>query len=205
MEANSFAMVAAKKNRTPVAVLGTLTEFHREPIPYDMAALVELVAYLDPDLLCLDIAPEKWEQQDFSDLPAEYQEALLPLAHQTDMVVVPIGQDPPTSGWRGAIIKIMRRLLAYLQRTAPGPQSINQGPRHTIANLLYDIINRLAGGDVRRALRAHTDELTQAVLDVAERDPGSRVLVVVNVQHCHHIRHRLEHRPQIESVRYSQL
>jgi hypothetical protein len=195
---------------TPIAVLGTLTEFHREPIPYDMLALVQLVADLDPDLLCLDIAPDKWEQQDFSDLPPEYQEALLPLAHQTDMVVVPIGSDrpvpePTAGGWRGSVIKRMRGLLAYLQRTAPGPQSINQGPRHTIANILYQVIGWLAGDDVRRALSGHTNELTRAVLAVAERDPGSRVLVVVNVQHCHHIRHKLEHQPQIQSVRYSQL
>ena len=45
---------------TPVAVLGTLAEFHREPIPYDLAALVRLAVTLRPDLLGLDMTTEQW-------------------------------------------------------------------------------------------------------------------------------------------------
>lgn len=44
---------------TPVAVLGTLAEFHREPIPYNLAALVRLVTELRPDLLCLDLTVQR--------------------------------------------------------------------------------------------------------------------------------------------------
>ena len=75
---------------TTIAVLGTLAEFHREPIPYNLTALVHLVADIHPDLLCLDMTTEQWQQQDFATLPPEYQEALLPLAEQTDIVVVPL-------------------------------------------------------------------------------------------------------------------
>ncbi len=49
---------------TPVAVLGTLAEFHKEPIPYDMKALIGLVSDLRPDLLCLDMTFEQWWQCD---------------------------------------------------------------------------------------------------------------------------------------------
>src|SRR3990170_9094885 len=102
---------------TPVAVLGTLAEFHREPIPYDLRALVRLVTDLRPDLLCLDITPKQWQQRDFSDLPPEYRDALLPLAHQTDIVVVPIGEEQPLAeptahGWRGRLITALRHWLA---------------------------------------------------------------------------------------------
>ena len=45
---------------TPVAVLGTLAEFHREPIPYDLAALVRFAVTLRPDLLGLDMTTEQW-------------------------------------------------------------------------------------------------------------------------------------------------
>ena len=50
---------------TPVAVLGTLAEFHEEPIPFDLNAFVRLVARLRPDLLCLDMTPDDWRQRDF--------------------------------------------------------------------------------------------------------------------------------------------
>ncbi len=196
--------------RTRVAVLGTLAEFHREPIPYDLSALVRLVTDLRPDLLCLDLTPEQWQRRDFADLPPEYRDALLPLAHQTDIVVVPIAGDrPPTeptaTGWRGSTIGILRRWLAFLQRTAPGPDAINQGWRHHIADLLYGLIAWLAGSEAVREWRAHTNHLTRQVLEVAHRDPGRRVLVVVNVRHCHHIRPVLREYPELAVVPYSEL
>lgn len=201
-------MAASKQTR--VAVLGTLAEFHREPIPYDMAALLDLVANIDPDLLCLDITQEQWQAQTFENLPPEYQEALLPLAHQTDIVVTPIagGQPPPipeASGWRGAGIRWLRNRIATIERNAPGPDAINQGWRHHLANYLYDATRRLSANEAEKAMHKHMDHLTQAVLRVARRDPGARVLVVLNVQYCHIIRERLRHHDDIEVTSYMNL
>lgn len=197
-------------NNTPVAVLGTLAEFHKEPIPYDLKALVRLVARLKPDLLCLDMTLAQWQRRDFSELPPEYQEALLPLAYQTDIVIAPIsGEYPPDEptapGWRGKAIGTFRSWLATLQRTAPGPDAINQGLRHLIADSLYSMNAWLAGPVIRRKLREHTHHLTQAVLELARRDPGVRILVVVNVRHCHIIRAALRKYPEIQIVKFSDL
>jgi hypothetical protein len=197
-------------SRTPVAVLGTLAEFHREPIPYDLGALLRLVIALRPDLLCLDLTPDEWQRRDFRALPPEYREALLPLAYQTDIVVAPIGgvaspEEPTASGWKGTIVAQFRRWLAYLQRTAPGPAAINQGLRHHLANLLYDAIALLVGRETYRQWKAHTDQLIRAVIEVVQRDPGRRVLVVVNVRHCHVIREALRKRPEVQVVEYRHL
>ena len=194
--------------RTPVAVLGTLTEFHHEPLPYNLKTLVELATTLRPDLLCLDITPDQWQRRDFADLPPEYRAALLPLAYQTDMVVVPIGEvrpleEPQASGWRERASALLRKGLILLQRTSPDPAAINQGWRHHVANELYDTIARLAGQGARHAWHAHTAYLTQRVLETARRDPGCRILVVVNVRYCHHLRPALRQSPEIEVVPYS--
>lgn len=193
-----------------VAVLGTLAEFHQEPIPYDLAALVRLVTGLKPDFLCLEMSPEQWQTQDFGDLPPEYREALLPLAYQTDMVVVPIaGAKPPPEptapGWRGKLIELARKGLALLVRTAPGPAAINQGWRHDLANLLYEWIARLAGGRLEPNWRQRRHHMIQQVLNLVRRDPGRRVLVVVNVRHCHHLRPALREYPEIEEVNFMEL
>jgi hypothetical protein len=200
----------AEVERARVAVLGTLAEFHQEPIPYDMSALLDLVAEIDPDLLCLDMTPEQWQKQDFGDLPPEYQEALLPLARQTDIVVAPIGRGPSllrpqAAGWRGKTINWLRNRIATIQRAAPGPDAINQGWRHHLANLLYDTMRWLAGSNLERATHEHTDRLTEEVLNVARRDPAARVLVVVNVQYCHIIRERLRAHDDVEVAAYTDL
>ncbi len=196
--------------RTPVAVLGTLAEFHKEPIPYDLNALIQLVTRIRPEMLCLDITQKEWTERKFDDLPPEYREALLPLAYQTDMVVVPIaGAHPPIepklAGGRGKLVELTRRWLAFLQRTAPGPDSINSGIRHHIADALYSFNEWLAGIETRQAFKQHTIQLTQAVLNLARRDPAARILVVVTVRHCHHIRKALRKHSEIRVLMYSDL
>jgi hypothetical protein len=193
-----------------IAVLGTLAEFHQGPLPYDLAALVDLVAHINPDLLCLDISREHWQRQDFSSLPPEYGEALVPLAAQTDIVVVPIGTGgmmprATAVGWRGDLIGWARKLLDRIQSSAPGPEAINQGWRHDLGNALYSLTRRLAGKAVNHAYHAHIEQVTLAVLDVALNNRGSRILVVTNIQYCHHIRPQLQKHPEIQVYTYQDL
>ncbi|MCG3212532.1 MAG: hypothetical protein FOGNACKC_06202 [Anaerolineae bacterium] len=196
--------------KSRIAVLGTLAEFHREPIPFDLAALVQLVDDLAPDFLCLELTPQRWQQQDFSDLPPEFGEALLPLAYQTDMVVVPIAEaDPPAeptaSGWRGWLIERLRWGLALIVRSAPDATAMNQGWRHDWANMLYSAIARLAGGGIEQQWHAHQQHMMAQVANLARRDPGRRILVVVNVRHCHHLRPALSRNSELEVVPFSEL
>jgi hypothetical protein len=195
---------------TSVAVLGTLAEFHDEPLPYDLSALVELVAEQRPDLLCLDITPEQWRGEEFADLSPEYQEALLPLARQTDIVVVPIASESPppepmATGWRGRTIRLLRGWLARLQQGASGPEAVSEGTRHFVADLVYGAAAWLAGDEVRVAWRTYTERLIDRVRETVRRDPDSRILVAVNVRHCHHVRRALGKHPSIKAVRLREL
>jgi hypothetical protein len=165
---------------------------------------------MHPDLLCLDMTPDQWQQQDFGDLPPEYREALLPLAYQTDIVVAPIAEEhppaePTATDRRGRLIALLRRGLTYIQRSAPGPAAINQGWRHDLANLLYHLIAELAGGKAEREWQAHRHHLIEQILHLARRDPGRRILVVVNIRHCHHIRPALKKYTEVEIVPYVDL
>lgn len=196
--------------KTRVAVLGTLMEFQDDALPYDVDAIVDLVVDVHPDFLALDMTPEQWAQRDFGGLPVEYREALLPLAHQSDIVVVPIGGDhsqeyAQASGPRGNIAAVLRFGLAAIQRSAPNLDSINRGVRHDAANLLYHLSETLAGDDLQQAHTEHSEQLTERVLELAHRDPGSRVLVVVSVQHCHLIREQLRPHQEVEVVAYPDL
>ncbi|GGL59692.1 hypothetical protein [Planomonospora parontospora] len=195
---------------THVAVLGTLAEFHAEPIPYDLAALVRMVYEQRPDLLCLDITTEQWTERAFSDLPPDYRDALIPLADQTDIVIVPVAgtrspTEPAAPGWRGTAIRLLRRCLASLQRSARSPAAANAWHRHLLADLLYGLSALLAGRGARRAWREHTERLVARVHQAASNDPGARILVAVNVRHCHHVRRALRRLPGIRLVRHDRL
>jgi hypothetical protein len=197
--------------RTRVAVVGTLAEFHREPVPYDLAALVRLIQEQRPDLLCLDIAAEQWASGAFDDLPPEYRDALIPLADQTDIVVVPVaGGAPPAepvmaAAWRGATIRMPRRWLGCLQRTMRGPATASHGPRHDAAAALYWLTATLAGRRALRAWRRHTERLVERICEAARRDPGCHILVAVNVRHGHHVERALRRRTELRLVPYQRL
>jgi hypothetical protein len=82
---------------------------------------------------------------------------------------------------------------------------MNQGWRHDGANVLYHLIARLAGGDVEQQWHMHQQHMIEQVANLARRDPGRRILVVVNVRHCHHLRPALSHAPDLEVVTFSEL
>lgn len=203
-------MTMESNERTKVAILGTLAEFHNEAIPYDVSALLELVAKINPDLLCLELTPKQWHERDYDEVPLLYHEALLPLARQTDIVVAPIGceKSPPQPGrmgWRGTVINMLRKWIAMMQRTARGPDDMNQGWRHSLTNYLYDATRWLAGGNANRETKDYRAHLVRRVLEVSRRDRGARVLVVVNIQHCHILRETLRTYDDIEVPAYPEL
>jgi hypothetical protein len=200
----------ANDQRTRVAVLGTLAEFHNGAIPFDMSSLLELAANVNPEFLCLDITPQQWRDRDFDTLPPEYREALLPLALQTDMVVAPIGGAinwtvEAMAGWRHKAIDRLRSWISAIQRRAPSPEALNRGWRHELVNTLYYATRRLTKGDRRQVARTHAEHLTEQVLAMSERDPGARLLVVVNVQYCHLIRQRLREHDEVIVTDFSEL
>ncbi len=208
---------ATASARTPVAVVGSLAEFQPDPTPYDLAALVRFVREIAPDLLCLDLTLEEWQRRDFGGLPAEYRDALLPLADQTDIVVVPIGdgggsdasvmgRDGPSkeAGVGRSLSMRLQAAVGSLQRGADSPVAVDQGARHWIADLLYHLIDGLLGGSARHAA-AHREALVARIIELARRDPGRRILVVVNARYCHYLRAELRRHPEVALVRYSEL
>lgn len=200
----------SEPGNTRVAVLGTLTEFTSDPLPFDAQALVKLVLDIQPDLLCLDLTPDEWQRRDFGGLPQEYRQALLPLADASDLVVAPVGtgsqpESQTPAGWRGWLTRVARRGLALLQRSAPGPAALNAGWRHELANWLYDLIVSLAGKGAADFRESHMHSLAGNILSAARNDPGAHILVVVNLQYCHHLRPMLREQPGIEVVPFDQL
>lgn len=208
----------ANGGRSPVAVVGTLAEFRPDPTRYDLATLVRFVRDIGPDLLCLDMTLAQWQRRDFGGLPIEYRDALLPLADQTDIVVVPIGDgggseestdvEDGSRGPAGPRRRLTRRLngaVASLESGVRSPVAVDQGVRHHVAETLYHVIDWLHGPSSVHAVHAHRDALVQRIVEVARHDAGRRILVVVNARYCHHLRRELRRQPEVSVVSYSEL
>lgn len=200
----------------PVAIVGTLAEFRPEPVAYDFSELVRFVAAIGPDLLCLDMTLDQWLRRDFGGLPPEYRDALLPLASQTDIVVVPIGDggetarpgegnDTSPTGVRGRLHRRLRATVARIQRGAHSPVAVGEGLRHVLAETLLYLVDRVEKSPARETAATHREALVERIVELARRDPDRRILVVVNARHCHRLRWALRSRPEVAPVRYSNL
>ena len=198
---------------TRLAVLGTLADMHCQPLAYDLTCLRRLVSDCSPDLLCAEVAQETWEHGDLSTAELEVREALAPVEASTDIVLVPVAPSEkkydefsPRTGWRQNTVRFLRRLLRWGQRKAGSPEAINGfwfgAFCHTICAL-----SEISWSPQDRAFWDQQNRaMVENILQVVRRDPGRRVLVVVQCQRLHRLVPLLRTYPEdIQIVPYQNL
>ena len=199
--------------QTRLAILGTLADLHRQPLTYNLSCLRNLVANLEPDLLCAEVTPGAWEGGDLTAAAIDVREALTPVVASTDIVLVPVIPTPeqfgdfiPSSGWRRSLAQALDRLLLWGQRKADRPEVIN-GPWFGIfCHTLCWLIERTWTAKDRQAWIAQNRIIAENILQAVQRDPGRRVLVAVQCQRLHWLVRTLKAHPEdLEIVRYQEL
>ena len=199
--------------RTHLAILGTMSDLHRQPISYDLNCLQKIIADVSPDLLCAEITVEDWEREDFSRAAVEVREALASVIASTDIVLIPVAPTleryadfTPDSGWRRRFVRTFDRLLRWGQIQADDARTVN-GPWfgafcHTICWLtesLWSVNDRLAW-------EKQNEELAENIIGAVRRDSGRRVLVTVQCQRLHRLMPLLHaHHDLFEIVGYQNL
>ncbi len=199
--------------RTRLAILGTMSDLHRQPIAYDLDCLRKVVADLAPDLLCAEITMEAWEHEDFSRVSLEVREALAPIIASTDIVLIPVAPTPeqyadfsPDSGWKSRLVRTFDRLLRWGQIQADDVQTVN-GPWfgafcHTVCWLTESLWN----AKDRAVWEKQNEELTENIVRAVQRDSGRRVLLTVQCQRLHRLIPLLQaHDDLFEIVGYQNL
>ncbi len=200
-------------SHTRLAVLGTISDLHREPLAYDLACLRSIVTDLAPDLLCAEITREAWESSDLSLASLEVREALAPVEAATDIVIVPVASTlkhyvdfAPSERWRRDLVYTFDRLLQWGQRKANRPEAINGLMFGAFCHTVCWLTEKMWTAEDRAAWQAQNKALAENILQAVQRDPGRRVLVAVQCQRLHRLLPLLHtHAEVFEIVNYQVL
>ena len=199
-------------SRTRLAVLGTLSDLHRQPIAYDLNCLRALVADLAPDLLCAEITREAWEGGDLSAAAVEVREALAPVVAATDIVLVPVLPTPthyadftPATGWRRDVARAFNRALRWGQREADRPEAVNGAIFGAFCHTLCALTEMMWTAEDRAAWEAQNRALAENIVQAVQQDRGRRVLVTVQCQRKHWLAAHLRRQADVELVDYWEL
>jgi len=206
-------MNTASSSRTRLAVLGTISDLHREPLAYDLACLRAIVAELAPDLLCAEITPQAWEGGDLASAPVEVREALAPVGAATDIVIVPVASTAkqyidfsPAEQWRRNLIRAFDRLLRWGQRKVNQPEAVNGLLFVSFCHTVCWLTEKLWAPEDRAAWEAQNRVMAECILQAVQRDPGRRVLVAAQCQRLHRLLPLLRtHAEVFEIVNYQVL
>lgn len=198
-------------NRTRIALLGTLSDLHKQPIRYDLAELARIVVETQPDLLGVEVERDDFERDDLSHAPLEVREALIPLARRSDTVIVPIGagsQDELRAlgeGVRAALIRALDATLVAIQTAANDARRINSAFVSHTCGLICHLEEHTCGERGRRAWAQTNEKMLTNIVAMAERDPQARILVAVQCRRKHWLEPKLRKMPDIELENYWEL
>lgn len=180
--------------QTRLALLGTMSDLHRQPISYDLDCLKKVVADVSPDLLCAEITIDVWEHEDLSKASLEIRDALAPVIASTDIVLVPISPNlkqftefAPVSGWRQRLVRTFDWLLRWGQIQADNVQAVNGMWFETFCHTVCWINEALWNDRDRAAWEKQNEEMVENIIHTVQRDSGRRVLVVVQCQRVHQL------------------
>ncbi len=202
-----------KPTHTRLAILGTMSDLHRELLPYDLACLRKIIAEGAPDLLCAEVTLADWEQSQLAAAELEVREALVPVVNTTDIVLVPVapsrkkyGEFAVETGWRKQIAQVGLNTLRWGQRKAARPQAIHGYLFGAFCHTICALTEASWTAEERAEWNRQNQSMVDNILQVVRRDPGRRVLVVVQCQRMHRLKQVLKaHTGELEIVRYQHL
>lgn len=198
-------------NSTRIAVLGTLSYLHQQPIHYDLAELGRIVAEIQPDLLGVEADRDEFERGDLEHSPIEVRDTLVPLARKSDMVIVPVGAPspeelrPPHTGVRAALTRVLDATLRQVQTTANDARRVNSASVSHACGLICHLEEYTCGERGRQAWNIANGRILTNIDEIARRDPGTRILVAVQCRRKHWLEPRLRKLPGVDLVNYWEL
>jgi hypothetical protein len=197
--------------KTRLAFLSTIGNLHTTTLQYDLTCLRTLIAQIAPDLLCAEVSRTAWECNNLVGVSLEVREALIPVVATSDIVLLPVAPEQSTDAmqlpeWRQALVRTFDRVLQWGQRQANGPEGIHSLTFETFCHSVCALTEMSWTAAERDIWWTQNEALAANILQAVHRDPGRRVLAVVQCQRVHTLEPILKrHQELIELVRYKDL
>lgn len=205
-------------DRTPadVAVLATLHQMHAQVPAYDNAALKASIEALAPDVLCIEVRPDRYAKRAPEANKIEYPDVVYPLIDTHGYRVYPMEPLPPRfekilqpylAAHRAFVAERPEADAAFSAQTSAlyatlraywtSPAHVNDAVTDAQMQAKHALQAALVGEGERAGWEAWNSAFLATVERAARENPDKRIVVLVGVEHGYWLRAALARSPGI--------
>lgn len=209
-------LAAARTPVTEAAVLSTLHAMHDDVPAYSQEALAASVRKLAPDVLCIEVRPDRFAGRAPEPNKIEYPGAIYPLIEAQDYRVYPMEPAEPDYGrilapykrasetfgeahpeQAEAFAAHMEAMYAVLRTYWTSPARVNDATTDAQMRAKHALQEALVGDGEREGWEAWNRAFLEAVDRAVAENPGRRIVVLAGVEHGYWLRDHLARRDDV--------
>jgi hypothetical protein len=205
---------AAQPRPAEVAVLATLHAMHADVPAYSAKVLERTILGLSPDVLCIEVRPERYAERAPEANKVEYPQVVYPLIDAHGYAVYPMEPAAPRfdailgpylaagrafqaaqPGVAAAFSAQNEALYATLRHYWTSPARVNDAVTDAQMRAKHGLQAALVGPGEQAGWEAWNQHFLDVVVRAAQAHPGKRIVVLVGAEHAYWLRERLSRQP----------
>lgn len=209
-------LAGARATATEVAVLSTLHAMHDEVPAYSQAALAASVRKLAPDVLCIEVTPDRFATRAPEPNKIEYPGVIYSLVESQGYRTYPMEPGEPLSSHilvpykranetfveaqpeqAQAFDAYMEAMYVTLRTYWTSPARVNDATTDAQMRAKHALQEALVGPGEREGWAAWNRQFLAAIDRAVDENPGKRIVVLAGVEHGYWLRERLAGRDDI--------
>lgn len=197
--------------RAEVIVLSTLHQLHDETKGYSFDVLTEIIEWLEPDVLAVELTPADLDSRRVQGTKQEYQRSVFPLLEKNNYAAVALEPAPPLYD---ELVGMLRQSQQELSRSSPekvalfdvyvttlfkylgeywdSPVAVNSNASDMLFESKHRFQSEIFGPVEATVWERWNEYFLQQILTTAADNPGKRIVVLVGAEHAYWLRSRLD-------------
>jgi truncated hemoglobin YjbI len=205
------AMAAPAQAPAQVVVLAALHRMHEQVPAYSGQVLSASIQRLAPDVLCLEVTPDRLQARAPEANKIEYPQVVYPLLERGNYALYAMEPPEPLYTQIGAaymqatqayaaahpedweaFTTYGRHMYASLRSHWTGPAQVNDAVTDQMLRARHALQEALIGPGERDGWEAWNMHFLKVITQAAREHPGKRIVVVVGAEHGYWLRERLD-------------